>query len=125
MTPLPLAASAAPAPPATQRIDKWLWCARIFRTRTLAAKIVAEGNMRLTRGGDTMRVDKPSCLVRPGDRIAFLAGGRLRVLEVRACGLRRGPAREAMLLYLDRSPQPAPAPGSGPGSGKEAPCSRS
>ncbi|MBB5518605.1 RNA-binding S4 domain-containing protein [Amphiplicatus metriothermophilus] len=122
MTHLPLAARVAPAPPpATQRIDKWLWCARIFRTRTLATKIVAEGSMRLTRGGDTMRVDKPSCLVRPGDRIAFLVGGRLRVLEVRACGLRRGPAREAALLYVDRSPQPA----SPLNSGKEAPCSRS
>lgn len=122
MTPVPVVVSAAPAPPpATQRIDKWLWCARIFRTRTLAAKVVAEGSIRLTRGNDTMRIDKPSCLVRPGDRIAFLAGGRLRVLEVRACGLRRGPAREAALLYLDCSPQPALTPG----SDKETPCSRS
>lgn len=100
--------TAAAGPPGVQRIDKWLWCARMFKTRTLAAKIVASGGVRLTRGGETQRLDKPSALVRPGDSVVFLLGERLKVLEVIACGARRGPASEAQLLYADRSPPPPP-----------------
>lgn len=91
------------APPA-ERIDKWLWQARIFKTRSLAAKAVNDGSVRLTREGNTTRVEKASANVKPGDRLAFLLGNRLRVLEVLACGARRGPAAEARLLYADHSP---------------------
>lgn len=101
-------------PGAAQRIDKWLWCARLFKTRTLAAKVVADRSVRLTRGGMTIRIEKPSALIRPGDHIAFLSGESLRVLEVLACAERRGPAPEAQSLYTDRSPprpaRPDPAP---------------
>lgn len=100
--------AAAGDPSGAQRIDKWLWCARMFKTRTLAAKVVAAGGVRVTRGGETQRLDKPSALVRPGDSVVFLLGERLKVLEVVACGLRRGPASEARLLYADRSPPPPP-----------------
>lgn len=98
---------ASTALPASQRIDKWLWCARFFKTRSLAAKTVSEGGFRLTREGATSRIEKASALIRPGDKVAFLLGERLRVLEIVACGLRRGPAAEARLLYEDCSP-PAP-----------------
>lgn len=94
-------------PAAAQRIDKWLWCARIFKTRTLAGKLAADGAIRLTRDGATQRISKASALVRPGDRIAFMTGPRMRVLEILACGERRGPASEARLLYADHSPPPA------------------
>lgn len=92
------------AGPASERIDKWLWQARVFKTRSLAAKIVTDGGVRLTRDGTTTRVEKPSASVKPGDQLAFLHGDRLRVLEVLACGVRRGPAAEARLLYADHSP---------------------
>ena len=95
-----------PAGPSSQRIDKWLWCARLFKTRTLAAKIVSAGGVRLTRAAETIRIEKPSTLVRIGDKVVFLIGDRLKVMEVQACGLRRGPASEAQLLYVDRSPPP-------------------
>ena len=92
-----------------QRIDKWLWCARLFKTRTLAARTVAERSVRLTRGADTVRIEKPSAIVKPGDRIAYLSGERLRIIEVRACAVRRGPAPEARALYEDHTPS-APSP---------------
>lgn len=103
------------AAPTSERIDKWLWQARVFKTRSLAAKTVSDGGVRLTRDGTTTRVEKPSANVKPGDQLAFLLGNRLRVLEVLACGTRRGPAAEARLLYADHSPpkeamEPPPAP---------------
>lgn len=96
------------AAPSSQRIDKWLWCARLFKTRSLAAKAVSDGGMRVTRASETTRIAKPSALVRPGDRLILMLGERLRILEVTGCGARRGPASEAQLLYTDHSP-PAPA----------------
>lgn len=103
------------AAPSSLRIDKWLWQARIFKTRSLAAKTVADGGVRLTRDGATARVAKASALVKAGDQLAFLLGNRLRVLEVLSCGGRRGPAAEARLLYADHSPpkeaaEPSTAP---------------
>lgn len=92
----------------SQRIDKWLWCARFIKTRTLAGKLAASGAIRLTREGETARVEKASASVRIGDRLAFLSGQRLRVIEVKTFGLRRGPAAEAKLLYTDHSPPSKP-----------------
>jgi ribosome-associated heat shock protein Hsp15 len=89
-----------------QRIDKWLWIARFLKTRTLAGKFAASGAVRLTRDGDTGRIEKASALVRVGDRLTFMTGERLRVIEVNALGARRGPAAEAKLLYTDYSPPP-------------------
>lgn len=105
----------AKAPPAgermtSQRIDKWLWCARFLKTRTLAGKFAASGAVRLTRNGDTSRVEKASASVHVGDRLTFMTGERLRVIEVTAIGERRGPAAEAKLLYTDCSPPPEARP---------------
>ena len=91
-----------------QRLDKWLWMARFFKTRTLAAKFVSDGNVRITRGETTNRADKPSASIRPGDVIVFTRNERLRVIEILACAERRGPAGEAQTLYNDRSPPPPP-----------------
>lgn len=95
---------------ASQRIDKWLWCARFAKTRTLAGKLAGGGGMRLTRGGVTARIEKPSQQVRPGDVLTFMIGERLVEVELEALGARRGPASEARALYTDRSPPPAPKP---------------
>jgi ribosome-associated heat shock protein Hsp15 len=81
------------------RADKWLWRARFFKTRTLAAKAVSEG-LRI----NGQRTDKPSATVRPGDVLTMMIGGRARVIEVLALGVRRGPAPEAQALYADRAP---------------------
>ena len=84
-----------PSASPTQRIDKWLWFARVIKTRTLAADLVTAGKVRLNR----TRVEKPSQIVKAGDVLTIAIGTRVRILEVRAPGTRRGPAPEARLLY--------------------------
>lgn len=104
----PSAPIAGKEPPDSQRIDKWLWCARFFKTRTLASKIVSNGQIRLTRDGATQRVEKPSFLIKAEDELAFAIGEHLKVIKILHCGTRRGPAAEAKLLYIDNSPPPPP-----------------
>lgn len=94
------------APAAAIRLDKWLWFARFFKTRSLAARQVSEGGVRV----NGQRVSKPSASIRPGDVLTFAQGRAIRVVEVRAAGERRGPAPEAQALYEDRSPPPLPKP---------------
>jgi ribosome-associated heat shock protein Hsp15 len=91
-------------PPTGQRIDKWLWFARVIKSRTLAAECVIDGKVRLNR----VRVEKPSQIVKPGDVLTIALGGRVRILEVAAPGERRGPATEAQALYRDLTPPPPP-----------------
>jgi ribosome-associated heat shock protein Hsp15 len=89
----------------TLRLDKWLWHARFARTRSLAAKLVAEGRFRIN-GNPT---EKAHHAVRPGDVLTFPLGPHIRVIKVLGLGLRRGPAPEARLLYDDlEPPQPGP-----------------
>ena len=89
--------------PATSiRLDKWLWFARFFRTRSLAARVIGEHGIRVNGA----RVSKPAFCVRAGDLLTFSQGRTVRVVEILACGERRGPAAEAQSLYTDRSPPP-------------------
>jgi ribosome-associated heat shock protein Hsp15 len=81
------------------RIDVWLWRARFFKTRSLAARVVEEGGMRLVRGQSRMPVDKPSRSVRRGDVLTFSQGPRWVAVKVEGIGERRGPAPEARALY--------------------------
>lgn len=81
------------------RADLWLWHARFFKTRSLAARFVEEGRIRLTRAGAESRVDKPSRGLRAGDVLVFAIGGRIFSVRVVAFGERRGPASEARALY--------------------------
>jgi ribosome-associated heat shock protein Hsp15 len=90
-----------------QRLDKWLWFARVVKSRTLAAEVIADGKVRINR----IRVVKVSQSVRPGDVLTIALRGRVQVLKVVAQGLRRGPPSEARQLYEDLSP-PAPHPDS-------------
>ena len=96
------------AAPDAQRIDQWLWHARFFKTRTLAAKFVSDGHVRLTRADTTTRAEKPSFAVRAGDVLVFTRAERLRIIKISDCALRRGPASAAQLLYEDQSPPPTP-----------------
>jgi ribosome-associated heat shock protein Hsp15 len=97
-------------PTPRQRIDKWLWQARFFKTRSLAARVVGEGRVRL--GGE--RVVKASHGVAAGDVLTFPQGNRIRVVEIVALLERRGPAVEAQAAYLDRTPAPVPRTGARP-----------
>lgn len=81
------------------RIDIWLWRARFVKTRGLAADLVERGAVRLVHQGRETRLDKPSCLVRPGDLMTFVQNGRVTTLRIVALGERRGPAEEARALY--------------------------
>ena len=85
------------------RIDKWLWHARFFKTRTLAASVVSAGHVRL----NSVKVAKPAQGVAPGDVLTFAQGDTVRVIRVLAHGVRRGPATEAQTLYEDVTPPPA------------------
>jgi len=90
------------------RIDKWLWHARFFKTRTLAAKVVSAGHVRV----NAERVKKPSTNIKAGDGLSFMQGRDLRIVRITALGDRRGPASEAQTLYNDLTPEreAAPAP---------------
>jgi ribosomal 50S subunit-recycling heat shock protein len=81
------------------RADVWLWRARFFKTRSLAAKFVDEGRVRLTRLSHETRLDKPARPVKVGDQLVFALGGRLIAVQVAALGERRGPPAEARTLY--------------------------
>ena len=80
-----------------QRLDKWLWFARVVKTRSLAARLVEEGHVRI----NAVRTDNPAKSVRPGDVLTIALDRHVRVLRVRAGGLRRGPFEEARLLFED------------------------
>ncbi|MEY8830679.1 RNA-binding S4 domain-containing protein [Sedimentitalea sp. XS_ASV28] len=96
------------APPDKLRLDKWLWQARFFKTRTLAAKQVSGGHVRVN-GERTL---KPAYGVGAGDVLTFVQGRQARVVRIVELGARRGPAGEAQGLYEDLAPpeprQPPP-----------------
>ncbi len=92
--------SGADDTPAEQRIDRWLWCARFFKSRTLAQKLAQSGKLRLNR----RIVDKASQAVRVGDVLTFPQARDIRIVRVEALAERRGPAPEARGLYEDLTP---------------------
>lgn len=83
--------------PSKLRIDKWLWQARFFKTRTLAAKVVSGGHVRINGN----KIAKPSAAVSPEDVLTFPQADQIRVVRIQALGNRRGPAPEAQQLYFD------------------------
>jgi ribosome-associated heat shock protein Hsp15 len=88
------------APHASMRLDKWLWCARFFKSRALAARHCEETGVRVN-GAPVL---KPHYAVRAGDVLTFALGSHIRVLRIAALPLRRGPAPEARGLYEELSP---------------------
>ena len=76
------------------RVDRWLWAARMAKTRALAVEAIKGGRVEVN--GERA---KPSKDVRPGDRISVATGQLHRTVIVRATSVRRGPASEAALLY--------------------------
>jgi ribosome-associated heat shock protein Hsp15 len=90
---------------ASLRLDKWLWFARFFKSRSLAARQCQAGRVRI----NSARVLKPSAPVRVGDVLTFSQARMVRVVRICALGARRGPAVEARALYEDLSPPGASA----------------
>jgi ribosome-associated heat shock protein Hsp15 len=86
--------TAAPAPD-RQRIDRWLWHARIVRTRGLAAALARSGHVRINGA----RVRTPGRMLRIGDVLTVTLERTVRVLKVRAFAERRGLAPAAQVLY--------------------------
>lgn len=79
------------------RLDKWLWQARFFKGRDLAADLVLEGHLRI----NGQRCTKPGHGLAVGDVLTFAQGNQIRVVRVLALGQRRGPATEAQTLFVD------------------------
>jgi ribosome-associated heat shock protein Hsp15 len=92
-----------PAADIRQRLDKWLWFARVIKSRTSAAKLVEAGHVRI----NSIRTDNPAKSVRPGDVLTIALDRHVRVLKILLPGERRGPFEEAKLLFEDLT-----APGS-------------
>jgi ribosome-associated heat shock protein Hsp15 len=90
-----------------QRIDKWLWHARVVRTRSAAAALAASGHVRV----NSQRIDAPSRTVRAGDVVTIALDRTVRVLKVAGFVERRGSAEAARVLYEDLAPAgPRPPP---------------
>lgn len=88
------------------RIEKWLWYARFYKSRSQAARAVAGNRVRL----NGRIVSKTSTAVRPGDVLTFAKARQVKVVRVLALGTRRGPAPEARTLYEDLSDPPSAKP---------------
>lgn len=92
------------------RLDKWLFFARFFKTRSLSSKQIEAGHVRV----NATKVLKPATSISIGQVLTIVQGRTVRVVEVLALGHRRGPASEAQLLYCDLTPKQDtedPAPG--------------
>lgn len=106
-----------------QRIDKWLWHARVVRTRSAAAALAVSGHVRV----NGQRIDTAGRAVRLGDVVTVALDRSVRVLKVAGFAERRGPAKSARVLAEDlmpvseQTPPPRPAPPVGvrePGAGR-------
>ena len=80
-----------------QRLDKWLWHARLVKSRSLAATLIEEGCIRVNR----QRVLKAATCVKCGDVLTASLHGHVRVIQILAVGHRRGPPAEAQALYSE------------------------
>ena len=87
-----------------QRIDKWLWHARVVRTRSAASSLVTSGLVRV----NGTRITAPSQLVRPGDVATIALDRQVRLLKVAGFAERRGDAEAARVLFEDITPPPPP-----------------
>ncbi|MDA5556215.1 RNA-binding S4 domain-containing protein [Shimia sp. MMG029] len=108
------------APSPKLRVDKWLWQARFFKTRSLSAKLVTGGHLRV----NGQKIGKASHGVTLGDVLTFPQARRVRVIKVAALGERRGPATEAQTLYEDLTPEEKPVPRAPGSDGKGRPTKK-
>lgn len=90
---------------ATMRLDKFLWYARLARTRSAAQGVAEARHLRL----NGRVIDRAAAGVRVGDTLTFPLHGHVRVIRIAALPARRGPAPEARACYADLSPPGGPA----------------
>lgn len=88
-----------------QRIDLWLFRARLAKTRAAAARLISEGGVRLMHNGVPRLIDKASVEVAAGDALLLPRSGQIIAVRVEALGERRGPAAEARALYRELDAQ--------------------
>ena len=84
----------------SQRIDKWLFFARVVKSRSLGSKLALSGRVRIN--GE--KCEQAAQAVKPGDVLTLTLERRILVYRVLDAGVRRGPAEEARMLYEDLSP---------------------
>jgi ribosome-associated heat shock protein Hsp15 len=105
-----------------QRIDRWLWHARVVRTRPVAAALAESGRVRV----NGQRINAPARTVRTGDVLTIALRDSVKILRVTGFAERRGSASDASPLYEDLSeplpprsvPPPPNAPSRDPGTGR-------
>lgn len=97
--PLPASQASAVSDGSSLRLDKFLWFARIVKTRSLAQQLAEGGRLRISG----RVVDRAHVPVRVGDVLSFAVHGAVRVIRVEALPVRRGPPAEARLLYSEVS----------------------
>ena len=85
------------------RLDKWLWAARMYKSRSMASDACENGRVRVNEA-----IARPSRTVRLGDTIESSVEGGKKIWVVKGLSNRRGPASVAVTLYEDRSPPPPP-----------------
>ncbi|MEP4768865.1 MAG: RNA-binding S4 domain-containing protein [Roseibium sp.] len=96
------------------RIDKWLWYARVTKSRSLAQKLAIGGHVRINKD----KISSASKAVKVGDVLTITLERKILILKIAALGSKRGPYEQARLLYEDMSPPPPPkkdAPPPAPG----------
>ena len=103
-----------------QRIDKWLWHARVVRTRSAAAALAASGHVRV----NGQRIDAASRAVHVGDVVTVALDRTVRVLKVAGFAERRGAAESARALVEDLTPAPEPKPAAAAAGLREAGAGR-
>lgn len=84
----------------SQRIDKWLWHARFYKTRSIAQKQVSTGKIRV----DREKISSPSRKVTTGNVLTITRERDIKIIEILGIADKRGPYSEAQLLYNDMSP---------------------
>lgn len=85
------------------RLDKWLWFARLFKSRTISAKLCQSGRVRV----NDVVISKSKYMISENDVLTFPKGPHIRVIKILKLGERRGPAVEAETLYEDLDPPQA------------------
>ena len=97
---MPKNAAERPGTPEHQRIDKWLWHARMVRTRSAAAALTQAGHVRV----NGVRVTATSHVLRAGDVVTLALDRSVRLIEVKGFAERRGSGENARVLYRDMAP---------------------
>ena len=102
------------------RLDKWLWYARFFKTRSLASKICKARKIRI----NGIISSKASATVKVGDVLTFPKADKIKIIKIEDIGQRRGPAPEAQTLYADLTPKQEKPPANPKYEGKGRPTKR-